>query len=171
VNRAVKTSEGERAQVYPEGKAKRIAPRWVVLAALTAGLVASTIACREEGGIEISDAWGPPSPSVATTGAFFMNITNTKVVDDALIGAVSPACGTVELHKSYMNAEGAMAMQPVAGGLIAVPAGGSAVLEQGGLHLMCINRLESFSEGATMQLTLHFEIAGDVELTIEIRAP
>ena len=27
-----------------------------------------------------------------------------------LVGASSPACGTVELHESYMNDEGAMAM-------------------------------------------------------------
>ena len=53
-------------------------------------------------------------------------------------------------------------MQPVAGGKIAVPAGESARLEQGGLHLMCFKKLEDFTEGAELELTLQFESAGDI---------
>lgn len=100
-----------------------------------------------------------------------MTINNNGAADDALIGATSPACGTVELHESYMNEEGAMAMQPVPGGKITVPAGGSAVLEQGGLHVMCINKLEDFTEGAELELTLQFETAGNMTLDVEVREP
>ena len=70
-----------------------------------------------------------------------------------------------------MNAEGAMAMQPVAGSRIAVPAGGSAVLEPGGLHVMCIEKLEDFTEGAELELTLQFQNAGEITLNVEIREP
>ena len=128
-------------------------------------------ACAEDTGIEISDAWGRPSPSVATAGAFFMMITNNGAEDDALVGATSPACSTVELHESFMNDAGAMAMQPVEGGKIAVPAGGSAELKQGGLHVMCVNKLEDFAEGAELELTLQFENAGDMTFNVEIREP
>ena len=146
---------------------KRIATRWV----LVIGLAIATTACGNDGGIEIADAWGRPSPQVATAGAFFMTINNTGTTDDALVGAVSPACGTVELHESFMNDEGAMAMRPVSGGQIAVPAGGSAVLEQGGRHVMCVNKLEDFAEGAELELTLQFENAEDMTLDVEIREP
>jgi copper(I)-binding protein len=134
-------------------------------------LATTTIACTEDTGLEISDAWGRPSPSVATAGAFFMTITNNGAADDALVGATSPACGAVELHESFMNEEGAMAMQPVEGGKIAVPAGGSAELKQGGLHVMCIKKLEDFTEGTELELTLQFENAGDMTLNVEIREP
>jgi copper(I)-binding protein len=70
-----------------------------------------------------------------------------------------------------MDDQGAMTMQPVAGGRIAVPAGETAVLEQGGLHVMCINKLEEFTEGARLDLTLQFEKAGDITLQVEIREP
>ncbi|MGZ8773844.1 MAG: copper chaperone PCu(A)C [Acidimicrobiia bacterium] len=142
-----------------------------VLFGLAFVMTMSALSCSETPGLEISDAWGRPSPSAATTGALFMTITNRGSEDDALIGAMSPACGAVELHESYMNDEGAMAMRPVVGGTIRVPAGGVAVLEQGGLHVMCIDKLEEFTEGAELQLTLQFEKAGDIPLTVEIREP
>lgn len=144
----------------------RLFPPIVVVA-----MLATTVSCSGDTGLEISDAWGRPSPTVASTGAFFMTITNNGDEDDALINAGSPACGTVELHESYMNDEGAMAMQPVEGGEIAIPAGGSAVLEQGGLHVMCIDKLEDFTEGAELELTLQFQNAGDITLNVEIREP
>ena len=149
---------------------KRITTSWV-LTGLAIALATTTVACNEDNGIEIADAWGRPSPSVATAGAFFMKITNNGAEDDALIGATSPACGAVELHESYMNDQGAMAMQPVPGGKIAVRAGDSAVLEQGGLHVMCINKLEDFTEGAELERTLQLENAGDMTLDVEIREP
>jgi copper(I)-binding protein len=149
---------------------KRSTTHWG-LVSLAIVMAAGTVSCNRDAGIEISNAWGRPSPSVATTGAFFMTITNNGSEDDALIGAFSPACGTVELHESYMDAQGAMAMRPVAGSRIAVPAGDTAVLEQGGLHAMCINKLEEFTEGAGLDLTLQFEKAGDIPLTVEIREP
>jgi copper(I)-binding protein len=131
----------------------------------------TTVSCGGDTGIEISDAWGRPSPTVATTGAFFMTIKNSGAEDDALINASSPACGTVELHESYMNDQGAMAMRPVEGSKITIPAGGSAVLEQGGLHVMCIDKIEDFTEGAELELTLQFQNAGDMTLNVEIREP
>ena len=143
----------------------------LVPAIVAVALVTTIVSCSGDTGLEISDAWGRPSPTVATTGAFFMTITNNGAEDDALINASSPACGTVELHESYMNDEGAMAMQPVEGGTIAIPAGGSAVLEQGGLHVMCIDKLEDFTEGAELELTLQFQNAGDITLDVEIREP
>ena len=149
---------------------KRITTRWGLIG-LAIALATTTVACNENTGIEIADAWGRPSPSVATAGAFFMMITNNADTDDALISASSPACGTVELHESFMNDEGAMAMQPVAGGQIVIPAGSSVELKQGGLHVMCINKLEDFAEGSELELTLQFENAGDLPLNVEIREP
>jgi copper(I)-binding protein len=149
---------------------KRFTTRWGLIG-LAIALATTTVACSEDTGIEIGDAWGRPSPSVATAGAFFMLITNNGAEDDALISASSPACGTVELHESFMNDEGAMAMRPVGGGQIVVPAESSVELKQGGLHIMCINKLEDFAEGAELELTLQFENAGNLPLNVEIREP
>ena len=144
---------------------------WIgfALAALTLLMTA----CQKAQGpkIEIMDAWGRPSPKVATAGAFYMKIRNSGTEDDALIGADSDACGTVELHESFKTPEGAMGMRPVQGGKIVIPAGETVELKMGGLHIMCIDKKVDFTPGTKIQLVLHFEKSGDIPLEIEIRQP
>jgi hypothetical protein len=129
--------------------------------------------CATSSGPEISieNAWGRPSPKVATAGAFYMQIKNNGSEADNLVAGDSPACGVVELHESYMTEEGAMGMRPVEGGAIEVPAGGQAELKMGGLHIMCINKLEDFELGAVLPLTLEFEKSGEMTIDVEIREP
>ena len=55
-----------------------------------------------------------------------------------------------------------MAMRPVDGGL-AIPPGGTVVLEPGGRHLMFMGLLEPLEEGDRRIVTLAFEHAGAVE--------
>ena len=100
-----------------------------------------------------------------------MLIKNTGNESDNLISAESSACGFAELHESYMTEEGAMGMRPVEGGRILIPATGQVELKMGGLHIMCINKLEEFVSGATIPLTLSFEKSGDLSLDAEIREP
>jgi hypothetical protein len=129
--------------------------------------------CASSAGPEISieNAWGRPSPKVATAGAFYMLIKNTGGEGDKLVAGESPACGVVELHESYTTEEGAMGMRPVEGGGIEVPAGGQAELKMGGLHIMCIDKLEDFEVGAVLPLTLDFETSGQMTIDVEIREP
>jgi len=121
--------------------------------------------------INIENAWGIPSPKVATAGAFYMKIKNVGNEGDKLIAGQSPACGVVELHESYMTEDGAMGMRPVEGGFIEIPADGEAELKMGGLHIMCIEKLEDFTAGAVLPLTLNFEKSGEMTIDIEIREP
>ena len=121
--------------------------------------------------ISIENAWGRPSPKVATAGAFYMLIKNVGNAEDKLVSGQSPACGVVELHESYMTEDGAMGMRPVEGGFIEVPAGGEAELKMGGFHIMCIDKLEDFTVGAILPLTLNFEKSGEMTIDIEIREP
>lgn len=119
--------------------------------------------------IKIEEAWGRPSPMMATAGAFYMMIRNTGAEADKLIGGKSPACGTVELHESYQMDNGMMGMRPVQGGYIEIPAGGQAELKVGGLHVMCIDKLEDFQPGVKLPLTLQFEKSGEQTIDVEIR--
>jgi copper(I)-binding protein len=121
--------------------------------------------------ISIEKAWGRPSPKVATTGAFYMLIKNVGNQQDKLIGGQSPACGVVEIHESYMTEDGAMGMRPVEGGFIEIPAGGEAELKMGGLHIMCIEKLEDFTGGVVLPLTLNFEKSGEMTIDVEIQEP
>jgi len=131
------------------------------------------VGCKSSSGPEISveDAWGRPSPKVATAGVFYMQIKNNGGEADKLVGGESPACGTVELHESYMTEEGAMGMRPVEGGFIEIPPRGEVELKIGGLHIMCIEKLEDFEAGAVLPVTLKFEITGEFPINVAIHEP
>jgi copper(I)-binding protein len=134
-------------------------------------ILAACQSAPEGPAISIERAWGRPSPKVATAGAFYMFIKNEGSEADNLIAGESSACGVVELHESYMTEEGAMGMRPVEGGVIEVLPGSTIELKMGGLHIMCIDKLEDFEVGAVLPLTLTFEKSGEINLDIEIREP
>jgi len=108
-------------------------------------------------GMLVHDAWTRASPMVDLAGAVFMLIENTTTQDDALIGASSPAATVVELHQSAVSDDGMISMTPVEA--VPVPAGGSAVLEPGGYHVMLIGLVEPLQVGASIEVTLTFEHA------------
>jgi len=129
-------------------------------------------AAQPDGGatIAVSEAWGRPSPKEAAAGAFYMKIKNSGSEADTLLGAKTEACGMVELHESYMTQEGAMGMRPVEGGVIEIPAGGEVELKVGGLHVMCMQKNDAmFTVGNKIAITLKFEKAGEIPVSIEIR--
>lgn len=134
-----------------------------------AGFLAFVVtACGGGADIEVSDVWGRPSPAAATNGAFYMIIANNTDIVDHLVAASSDACGVTELHQSVMN-DGVMGMRPVGAGGIEIPAGGEAVLEVGGLHVMCIDKQVEFEDGVSVALDLEFENGGTVTVDVEIR--
>ena len=131
------------------------------------------VSCATSSGpkISIESAWGRSSPKVATAGAFYMLIKNSGSETDKLVGGKSSACGVVELHESFMTENGAMGMRAVDGGAIEVPAGGEVQFKMGGLHIMCIDKLEIFDIGAVFPLTLEFEKSGNLSVDVEILEP
>ena len=144
----------------------RIALLMVSLLVVTAGLSA----CGSgEPSITIEEAWGRPSPTMAMTGAFYMNIVNTGGAD-RLVSVSSDACGVVELHESYMDDKGVMSMRPLENG-IEIPAGKTVELKPGGMHVMCIQKKADFTPGTELTVTLEFEKTGAVIQGVVIREP
>lgn len=104
------------------------------------------------------------------TGAIYMTITNETGEDDALVGAAVPGCNTTELHEVIMEGE-VMVMQQVEEGEIAIPAGETVELKQGGLHVMCLGKTGEFAVGDTVPVRLQFARAGTIEVAAEVVAP
>ncbi|MCB8981189.1 MAG: copper chaperone PCu(A)C [Ardenticatenaceae bacterium] len=138
---------------------------------LLAVLLITAVACGggDEETITVTDPWGRTSPMAAENGAFYMTLNNNSSSDDALVSAATDACATVELHEMYDKGDGVMGMRPVEGGSITVPAGSSAELKPGGLHVMCLGKEVDFTAGTEIPLTLTFENAGEMEVTAVIR--
>jgi copper(I)-binding protein len=103
--------------------------------------------------------------SAVATGAVYMTILNKSDKDDRLIGAACELAAKAELHQD-MQDNGVMKMRPIDG--VPVNAKGLAVLKPGGMHLMLTGLKQPLAAGQTFPLTLEFEKAGRIEVTVSV---
>jgi periplasmic copper chaperone A len=118
------------------------------------------------GDLVISQAWTRATPGGAKTGGGFLTIENKGTAPDKLIGASADAAGKVELHEMAMN-DGVMKMRPLENGLTIEP-GKSVKLAPGGYHLMMMDLKNPLKEGDKLPVTLQFEKAGKVAVTLDV---
>lgn len=139
--------------------------------ALVALVILLAVGCNriEAGRLFVEAAWARPSPQGAPASAFYMTIVNQTAQPDVLQEVRIENCEAVEIHRTTMDEEGVMRMAPVPEGRLSIPAGENVVLAPGGLHVMCIGLEEPLVVGQRLPLTLHFELAGAVPVTAEIR--
>ena len=120
----------------------------------------ATPAAVEIGDLSVSNAWARAMLPGQTTASAYFTVSNRGAAPDRLLSASSPVAARVEAH-SMTVVDDVMVMRPLPQGLD-VPAGGEAVLEPGGLHLMLIDVAQPLAEGADAPLILRFEKAGAV---------
>ena len=99
-------------------------------------------------------------------GGGYVTIENAGSGDDKLVAASSPAAGEVELHEMAMVND-VMKMRRLEGGIV-LPAGKTTELKPGGYHMMFQKVKEPFKEGGKVPVTLTFEKAGKVEITLPV---
>lgn len=104
--------------------------------------------------VSIDQAQVRAVPPGSETSAAFMTLHNSGDEDIALVGASSPAAEVVELH-DHTDVDGVMQMRQI--DHVTVPAGGSAALAPGGLHMMLIKLTSPLVEGEPVELTLTFD--------------
>ena len=119
------------------------------------------------GPIAIEGAFARAAAASGGASAAYMSIT-TDGAADRLVAAASPAARKVELHTHTLDDQGVARMRQVTA--IAVEPGESTVLKPGGLHVMLMGLTQQLAEGDTLELTLTFEQAGDVTLTLPVVA-
>jgi copper(I)-binding protein len=113
--------------------------------------------------IQVSHIWS--RASAVTTGAVYMTILNKSEQDDRLIGAACELAAKAELHQD-MQDNGVMKMRPIDG--VPINAKGLAVLKPGGMHLMLTGLKQPLAAGQSFPLTLEFEKAGRIEITVSV---
>jgi len=116
------------------------------------------------GAIRIADAWARATPPGAVNGAAYCRIVNEGGAD-RLLGARSTAARAVEVHVTD-STNGVLEMRGV--GSLPVAAGATVELGPGGTHLMLIGIAAALTAGTTIQLTLVFENAGEVGVSVPI---
>jgi copper(I)-binding protein len=149
----------------------RFASTFAAFAAMMAltlgpGPAAAESAAEGDSDIVVERAWARATPPGAATGSAYLTVTNAGNVADRLLGATTPAAERIEVHEMSVT-DGVMRMRPLAEGL-AIEPGASAALAPGGAHLMLIGVTEPLVAGETIDLTLTFERAGDIPVTLPI---
>lgn len=136
---------------------------------LASGLAAPRANASEfrHGDIRIEQPWARATIGKGRVGVAYMHLKNAGSENDRLIGAKTPVAERAELHMHRMSGD-IMQMRPVDD--IPIPAGGSAMLKPGGLHIMLMRLTRTLRKGEKFPLTLTFERAGTVTVEVAIKS-
>ncbi|NQD94451.1 copper chaperone PCu(A)C [Pseudomonas sp. CrR25] len=117
------------------------------------------------GELHIEHPWSRAMPPVAPTAAAYFVVRNQGEQTDRLLAVQTPVAGKAEMHE-HLHADGVMKMQQVQS--VEVPAGGEVRFEPMGYHVMLFNLQQQAKDGERFPLTLTFEKAGAVEVSVAV---
>ena len=119
------------------------------------------------GDLVITQPWSRATPSGAKVAGGYLNIENKGSAPDRLVTGAGDVAGRVEIHEMAMN-NGVMTMRPLDKGLTIEP-GKTVKLAPGGYHLMLMDLKGPLKQGEKVPLTLEFEKAGKVTLSLDVQ--
>ncbi len=119
------------------------------------------------GEIDIGHPYARATVAGQPTGGGYLSLDN-KGRDDKLVSATAAVSASVELHSMSMEGD-VMRMRQVDG--IGLPTGKKVELKPGGFHLMFVGLKAPLKAGDKFPMTLKFEKAGEVEVTVNVEAP
>ena len=136
---------------------------------LSTGLAAPRADASEfrRGDIRVEQPWARATIGKGRVGVAYMHLKNAGSQNDRLIGAKTPVAEHAGLHTHRISGD-IMRMRPVDD--IPIPAGGSAMLKPGGLHIMLMRLTRTLKEGENFPLTLTFERAGAVTVDVIVKS-
>ena len=119
------------------------------------------------GDLVITLPWSRATPGGAKIAGGFLTIENKGAAPDRLISGSGDIVGKVEIHEMAMN-NGVMTMRPLDKGL-AIEPGKTVKLAPGGYHLMLMDLKQPLKQGDKVPLTLEFEKAGKVAVSLDVQ--
>lgn len=125
-----------------------------------------TIAAADTSGISLEHVWARASAGAATTGAVYLTVVS-KASSDRLVGASTPVAATAQVHET-INDNGVMKMRPVPS--LALDPGKPVTFKPGGYHVMLTGLKGPLKVGDSFPLTLTFEHAQPVTVTVQVEA-
>ncbi len=119
------------------------------------------------GDLVITQAWSRATPSGAKIAGAYLTIENKGTAPDRLVGGSGDVAGRFEIHEMAMDG-GVMKMRPLDKGL-AIDPGKTVKLAPGGYHLMLFDLKSQLKQGDKVPVTLQFEKAGKVALSLDVQ--
>ena len=120
------------------------------------------------GAIDATDPWLRGVPPGQTNSAAYMTLVNTSASPHTVVEISSPQARAVEIHESW-QVDGMWRMRRLAE--LPVPAGGKAVLQPGGVHLMVFGLVHRPLPGEKISFQLRLDNGETVSVEAEVRAP
>lgn len=117
--------------------------------------------------VAVSGAWARATPPGMTVAAVYLTLTGGPRTD-RLVGAATPRAAMAQIHVVSETA-GMARMRPTEG--VEVPAHASVALAPQGTHIMLMDLPQPLVAGEHFPLTLQFEQAGKIGISVEVRAP
>jgi copper(I)-binding protein len=148
---------------------KRMLARLFAYAALLGCLAAAPASAEEvkAGDLVISQAWSRATPGGAKVAGGYLTIENHGPTADRLMGGSGDVAGKIEIHE-MATSNGVMTMRALDKGLTIEP-GKTVTLAPGGIHLMMFDLKSPLKQGDKVPVTLEFEKAGKVTLSLNVQ--
>jgi copper(I)-binding protein len=148
---------------------KRLLLMSIAIACVLSSVAAAPARAEEvrAGDLVITQAWSRATPGGAKVGGGYLTIENKGSAPDRLIGGSADVAGTVQIHEMAVN-NGVMTMRPLDNGLTIEP-GKTVKLAPGGFHLMLLDLKNPLKQGDKLPVTLEFEKAGKVKLSLDVQ--
>jgi copper(I)-binding protein len=148
---------------------KRLLLMSIAIACVLSSVAAAPARAEEvrAGDLVITQGWSRATPGGAKVGGGYLTIENKGSAPDRLIGGSADVAGTVQIHEMAVN-NGVMTMRPLDNGLTIEP-GKTVKLAPGGFHLMLLDLKNPLKQGDKLPVTLEFEKAGKVKLSLDVQ--
>lgn len=117
------------------------------------------------GDIKITDPYARPTVPGQPGAAAYLTLENSGAAD-RLVGVASPAAQSTEIH--VMRMDGDIMRMREAGELPLAPAAKVTMRPGTGYHIMLNGLKQPLQQGASFPMTLTFEKAGKVEVTVVV---
>jgi copper(I)-binding protein len=121
-----------------------------------------------KGNLVITTAWSRATPAGAKVAGGYLTILNKGTAQERLRTASSAAAAKTEIHEMAVK-DGVMTMRQLEDGLVIAP-GATVQLAPGGGHLMLVGLNAPLHQGEQVPVTLSFEDAGDVTVSLDVQA-
>ena len=135
-------------------------------AAVLVGWLAAVSPAVGSGAFSVEGAWARASIGDSKVSAVYLVVTNRGEAADRLVGAAADRAAHTMIHRSVVEG-GVTKMRRVEA--VEIPPGGSIRFDPGGLHVMLMGVRSRFETGESISVTLVFERAGELVLSVPVR--
>lgn len=115
--------------------------------------------------IVVDQPWARATPKGAKTGAAYMTVVNNGAAGDRLVGAATAVADKVQFHQDTED-NGVSRMREIP--RVDLAPGAKTVFKPGEMHMMLVGMKQPLVQGQSFSLTLRFEKAGNVEITVPV---